>query len=94
MLHHNHACFLHVQVFDIVLNTRHKVVSNLDIFAKVGKAMAHDEVTKFTIENGQLVVGDQVSDFDGTLTVEFSKVNSAYIHPKGPGSEYPSVALQ
>ena len=65
---------LHVQIFDIVLNKRHKVVSNLDIFAKVGKAIAHDEVTRFTIENGQLLVGDQVSDFDGTLTVEFSKV--------------------
>ena len=71
---HMHACTLHVQIFDIVLNKRHKVVSNLDIFAKVGKANAHDEVTKFTIENGQLLVGDQVSDFDGTLTVEFSKV--------------------
>ena len=65
---------LHVQIFDIVLNKRHKVVSNLDIFAKVAKAIAHDEVTRFTIENGQLLVGDQVSDFDGTLTVEFSKV--------------------
>ena len=61
-------------MFDIVLNKRHKVVSNLDIFAKVGKAIAHDEITRFTIENGQLLVGDQVSDFDGTLTVEFSKV--------------------
>lgn len=71
---HTHACFQHVQIFDIVLNKRHRVVSNLDIFAKVGKAIAHDEVTRFTIENGQLLVGDQVSDFDGTLTVEFSKV--------------------
>ena len=71
---HTHACFQYVQVFDIVLNKRHRVVSNLDIFAKVGKAIAHDEVTRFTIDNGQLLVGDQVSDFDGTLTVEFSKV--------------------
>lgn len=67
-------CVHCLQVFDIVLNKRHRVVSNLDIFAKVGKAIAHDEITRFTIENGQLLVGDQVSDFDGTLTVEFSKV--------------------
>ena len=73
---HIHACFLHMQIFDIVLNKRHKVVSNLDIYAKVGKAIAHDEVTRFTIENGQLLVGDQVSDFEGTLTVEFSKVHT------------------
>ena len=71
---HTHACFQHVQIFDIVLNKRHRVISNLDIFSKVGKAIAHDEVTRFTIENGQLLVVDQVSDFDGTLTVEFSKV--------------------
>ena len=63
------------QVFDIVLNNYHKVVSNLDIFARVGKAIAHDEVTRFTIENGQLLVGDRVSDFDGTLRVEFAKVS-------------------
>ena len=56
------------------------MVSNLDIFAKVGKAIAHDEVTRFTIENGQLLVGDQVSDFDGMLTVEFSKVNLFTVH--------------
>ena len=51
------------------------MVPNLDIFAKVGKAAAHDELIPFTVENGQLLVGEDASDFDGTLNIEFSKVS-------------------
>lgn len=51
-------------------------VSNLDIFAKVGKAAAHDELIPFTIESGQLLIGEDSSEFDGILTIEFSKVSS------------------
>lgn len=58
----------------MVLNKKHKIVSDLDIFAKVGKAAAHDEVTKFKIQNGRLTVEDESSAFRGTLSVEFSKV--------------------
>jgi len=61
-------------VFDIVLNRQHVVVPRLDIFAKVGKAAAHDEVIPFSIGNGQLRVTGESSDFDGTLSVEFAKV--------------------
>ena len=62
----------------MVLNHHHTVVPNLDIFAKVGKAAAHDELIPFTIENGQLLVGEDSSDFDGTLNIEFSKVLFEY----------------
>ena len=59
----------------MVLNKQHKVISNLDIFAKVGKAAAHDEVTRFRIEDGQFITEDDTrSSFGGTLSVEFSKV--------------------
>ncbi len=64
-----------VQVFDVVLNKAHAIVSDLDIFSKVGKAAAHDEVTRFTIENGKLMVQDETSNFRGTLSVEFAKVS-------------------
>ena len=40
----------------------------------MGKAAAHDEVTHFTIEEGELLVNGESSVFKGTLTVEFAKV--------------------
>ncbi len=61
-------------MFDVVLNQQHTVVPGLDIFSRVGKAAAHDEVVPFTVEGGQLTVGEESSDFDGNLNIEFSKV--------------------
>ena len=66
--------FTPLQVFDVVLNRQHMVLPRLDIFAKVGKAAAHDEVVPFSIDSGQLHVMGESSDFDGTLSVEFAKV--------------------
>ena len=62
-----------MQVFDIVLNG-HVAVPFLDIFAKVGKAAAHDEIIPFSVHNGQLHILAESSKFDGTLRVEFAKV--------------------
>ena len=62
-----------MQVFDIVLNG-HVAVPSMDIFAKVGKAAAHDEIIPFSVHNRQLHVLGESSDFDGTLSVEFAKV--------------------
>lgn len=58
----------------MVLNKKHNIISDLDIFARVGRAAAHDEVTKFKISNGQLIVQEETSNFKGTLSVEFAKV--------------------
>lgn len=68
------------KVFDVVLNKQHTIIPNLDIFARVGKAAAHDEVTRFKILNGQLLVQEESSPFKGTLSVEFSK--GSYDNPK------------
>ena len=57
-----------------MFNSQHTVVENLDIFAKVGRAVAHDEIIPFTVEDGQLIVNNERSDFDGTLVIEFVKV--------------------
>ena len=66
-------------MFDLVLNMEHVVVSDLDIFARAGGAAAHDEVTRFRIEDGQLEVKGESSNFEGTLSVEFSKVCYNYL---------------
>ena len=58
----------------MLLNKKHNIIPDLDIFARVGKAVAYDEVTKFEISNGQLLVRGETSNFKGTLSVEFSKV--------------------
>ena len=61
-------------MFDIRLNNEHIVVRNLDIFGKVGKAMAHDEYIPFTISDGMLEVQGEKSPFHGKLSIEFLKV--------------------
>ena len=65
---------IHLQVFDVRLNNEHVVVRDLDIFGKVGKAMAHDEYIPFTINDGMLEVQGERSPFHGILSIEFVKV--------------------
>ena len=74
----SHSAATSLQVFDVVLNRQHLVVPNLDIFAKVGGAAAHDEIVTFSVEKGQLLVGGETSDFGGVLSVEFAKVHTQY----------------
>lgn len=45
------------KVFDVLLNGEHIVVSDLDIFDKVGRGVAHDEYIPFTILSGKLING-------------------------------------
>ena len=65
---------MYFQVFDVRLNHEHVVVRDLDIFGKVGKAMAHDEYIPFTINDDMLEVQGEKSPFHGTLSIEFVKV--------------------
>ena len=65
-------CF--AQVFDVVLNYQHIVLDQLDIFGKVGRGVAHDEIIPFSVKNGKLNVIGETSRLDGKLTVEFVKV--------------------
>ena len=58
----------------MVLNNHHTVINNLDIFARVGRAVALDEIIPFNVKDGQITVSSETSDFDGTLVVEFAKV--------------------
>lgn len=65
----------------------HTIVSFLDIFEKVGKAVAHDEYIPFRITKGKVLVNDEESELVGNkLKVEFikghqdnPKVNAIYV---------------
>lgn len=61
------------KVFDIQLNNQHMVVTNLDIYDKVGHATAYDEIIPFSVQKGKLKVGDETSSFNGVLTLELLK---------------------
>ena len=50
------------------------VVQQLDIYDKVGKGVAHDEYIPFTVNKGQILVGQELIRFPGNLHVEFVKV--------------------
>lgn len=39
------------KIFNVILNEKHTVVRDLDIFSRVGHAAAHDEYVSFTIKN-------------------------------------------
>ena len=69
-------CCLFHQVFDVTLNGVHTIVSYLDIFEKVGKAVAHDEYIPFRVTKGKILVNDEESELVGKkIRVEFIKGN-------------------
>lgn len=41
------------KVFDVVLNNEHTIISDLDIFDKVGKGVAYDEYIPFRVSRGK-----------------------------------------
>lgn len=55
-------------------------MDSLDIFSRVGRGVAHDEIIPFSIKNGVLSVGVEMSDFTpGRLRVDFVKVKAIRI---------------
>lgn len=66
-------CFA-FKVFDVRLNGELVVVHDLDIFAVAGLGIAHDELVPFSVKKRTLTVGIESSEFDGTLRIEFLKV--------------------
>ena len=50
------------------------VVQQLDIYDKVGKGVAHDEYIPFTVNKGQILVGQELIRFPGILHTKFVKV--------------------
>ncbi|XP_052866533.1 malectin-A [Anopheles cruzii] len=62
-----------MKVFDVLLN-RHTIVSDLDIFALVGKGTAHDEYVFFSVSRGRLYYKEENSEVrGGKVKLEFLK---------------------
>ncbi|KAL1433380.1 hypothetical protein MTO96_012586 [Rhipicephalus appendiculatus] len=61
------------KVFDVVLNGQYTVVADLDIHARVGRGVAHNEYTAFSINSNKLSINDEESTPDGKIKVEFIK---------------------
>lgn len=66
----------YIQVFDVTLNGQITIIDGLDIFAKVGRGVAHDEVIPFSVRNGILKVKDETASLNGKLAIEFVKVGT------------------
>ncbi|XP_058820375.1 malectin-A [Topomyia yanbarensis] len=63
-----------MKVFDVLLNNRHMVVTDLDIFSLVGKGTAHDEYVYFTVSRGRLYFKEEDSEIRaGKVKLEFLK---------------------
>ncbi|XP_066594545.1 malectin-A-like [Prorops nasuta] len=63
-----------MKVFDVVLNGDHTVVTDLDIYERVGRGIAHDEYIPFKVQDGKLMYNDEESDIlAGKIRVEFIK---------------------
>lgn len=69
-----------MKVFHVVLNSIHRIVSDLDICRTVGKGVAHDETVHFTISKKALYYGNEMSHIaDGarqTVRVDFVKTTA------------------
>lgn len=64
------------KVFDVVLNSEHTVLTDLDIFANVGKGNAHDEYIQFSVSDGKLFWNGEESEiFDAKIRLDFMKGN-------------------
>ncbi|XP_065355469.1 malectin-B [Calliphora vicina] len=70
-----------MKIFDVVLNRKHEVVSNLDIFAQVGRGTAHDEYVYFTVTRGKLHYKDEISDIRNNI-VRLEFIKGSYDNPK------------
>jgi hypothetical protein len=65
------------KVFDVAINDN-IVVQNLDIFEKVGRGVAHDEIIPFQIRSNKLIINGKSNGFNSELRVDFVKVIYLY----------------
>jgi len=87
-----------MKVFDVVLNGDLTIASDLDVFERVGRGVAHDEYIEFEVKSGKILFeGDETEITRGKMRVEFiksyrdnPKVN-AIILIKGKLSDWPQL---
>jgi len=63
-----------MKVFDVVLNGDLTVASDLDIFEKVGRGVAHDEYVEFSVQGNTIIYqGEESEIMAGKIRIEFIK---------------------
>jgi hypothetical protein len=63
-----------MKVFDVVLNGDLTIASDLDVFERVGRGVAHDEYIEFEVKAGKILFeGDETEITRGKMRVEFIK---------------------
>jgi hypothetical protein len=63
------------KVFDVVLNGDLTIASDLDIFERVGRGVAHDEYIEFEVKDQKILYESDESELTrGQMRVEFIKV--------------------
>ena len=68
------------QVFDVVLNGDLTIASDLDIFDRVGRGVAHDEYIEFEVKDQKILYeGDESELTMGQMRVEFIKVRTHFL---------------
>ena len=61
-------------MFDVVLNGDLTIASDLDVFERVGRGVAHDEYIEFEVKDGKILYeGDESEISAGKIRVEFIK---------------------
>ncbi|KAK2719155.1 hypothetical protein QYM36_004852 [Artemia franciscana] len=85
------------KVFGVLLNNRHRVISDLDIYEKVGKAVAHDEYIPFSVQNGKMNFNGESSTVYDSFRLDFlkgevenPKINAFYLY-KGDIKDVPRL---
>ena len=67
-------------MFDVVLNGDLTIASDLDVFERVGRGVAHDEYIEFEVKSGKILFeGDETEITRGKMRVEFIKVTFGHI---------------
>merc|ERR1712079_315838 len=87
-----------MKVFDVVLNGDLTIASDLDVFERVGRGVAHDEYIEFEVKDGKIIYeGDDSEISAGKIRVEFiksyrdnPKVNSIVVI-KGSINDWPQL---
>lgn len=71
-----------MKVFDVVLNSEHTIVEQLDIYQNVGKGVAHDEIVYFTISRGRLYYKEEESEIRGGGRIRLEFIKGSRDNPK------------
>jgi len=87
-----------MKVFDVVLNGDLTIASDLDVFERVGRGVAHDEYIEFEVKDGKILYENDESEISaGKIRVEFiksyrdnPKVNSIIVI-KGSINDWPQL---